>query len=269
MKKLAKIRNLKAEHKFFNRYARICFQNWAYFCLIKTKNLNQAFRIQNRQFRHKLKKSYFRAFLRAFDLNRKIVKFRRTTLQKKVFISFKKKKEFVELKNQMNEICLYKYEDNLKLKSFDILLGYAQKKVQFQSLKKIFELQKNRNLQDKVMRSLSSNRVRRLGKKSEMAKVGMIYKKGLMSKVFDRLKIKASKNRNLRIDAKIVKSKHEKKILKHYMFSMLIKYNKIKLQNQLHLEVKNNQEFRLKKHSFSKWLFRYRYLTQVSKNFIE
>lgn len=71
---------------------------------------------------------YFKALQRAYNLKNKVVHFRKIKLMSKVFESFRKKKEFVELKIQMREICHSKYEDNLIAKSFDLLYEYANRK---------------------------------------------------------------------------------------------------------------------------------------------
>ena len=65
-----------------------------------------------------------------------------------------------------------------------------------------------------------------------------------------------------------MKVESERRLRKQYMYTMLIRYNKVSLMNQLALEVRANKMFRMQKYAFSKWLFRYRYLSQVCKNCI-
>lgn len=81
---------------------------------------------------------YFQGLRRAYELSFKIEKLRSRTLVKKVFLSFQKKKEFVELKSQIKDICLDKYEVNLLVKCFDQLVAYSTRKMQLRSLLKIY-----------------------------------------------------------------------------------------------------------------------------------
>ena len=112
--------------------------------------------------------------------------------------SFKKKKEFEELKIQMREICLYKYEDNLLAKSFDKLFEFSQKKRKLRSLLKVFVLQNQRLVMFKVFTGLYINRQKKLIKRKEYEKAYNKYEKAVMQKVIDKLIKSAKKNKWLK-----------------------------------------------------------------------
>ena len=145
-----------------------------------------------------MKKQYFQAFKRAFSLQRSVANFRRKNLLRKVITSFKKKKEFEELKIQMREICLYKYEDNLLAKSFDKLFEFSQKKRKLRSLLKVFVLQNQRSVMFKVFTGLYINRQKKLSKRKEYEKAYSKYEKVVMQKVIDKLAQSAKKNKWLK-----------------------------------------------------------------------
>ena len=49
-------------------------------------------------------------------------------------------------------------------------------------------------------------------------------------------------SRSLKKRQKVIQRKVNDRIIKHYLYSMLIKYNKIKLDNQLALEISRNRD---------------------------
>ena len=81
MRRAHKTNIIIAENKFFDRYVRICFQNWAYFYLHKNKMLRVSKAAVGRRTAKKLKFTYFRAFQRAFENSLKAETYRMTMLK--------------------------------------------------------------------------------------------------------------------------------------------------------------------------------------------
>ena len=50
---------------------------------------------------------------------------------------------------------------------------------------------------------------------------------------------------------------------------MLILFNKIKLEKQIVKEIRTNQQNKLKRHAFAKWMYRFKYLTEMCNTFTE
>jgi hypothetical protein len=82
-----------------------------------------------------------------------------------------------------------------------------------------------------------------------------------LQKCFDSLVSHKKFKKHLKKLHSVVQAKGEKRLRRQFMYTLLIKYNKISLMNQLAVEIQNNRAFRLQKYGFSKWMFRYRYLT--------
>ena len=55
-----------ANNKFFDRYVRICFQNWAYYYLHTNKMLRVSKATLTKKTHRKTKFTYFKALMRAF-----------------------------------------------------------------------------------------------------------------------------------------------------------------------------------------------------------
>ena len=173
---------------------------------------------------------YFNGLIRAFKLSFKIEKLRSQTLAKKVFLSFKKKREFVELKSQIKDICLDKYEVNLIAKCFDHLLAYSTRKMQLRSLLKIYYHTRNKKKLQKSYNILKINNAHNTVKRLEYEHHLNKHNKRVLRKCIKALKHICHKRKNDKKHYKLLQEKVNKKMIKHYLFIMLIKFNKAKLE---------------------------------------
>ena len=81
-------RNIEiADAKFFHRYVRFCFQNWAWF-QNKQKSIKFANMDISRKYLTKEKQKYLNALKRAYAIEIALKNLRKRTLTKRVFISF-------------------------------------------------------------------------------------------------------------------------------------------------------------------------------------
>ena len=85
MRRAHKTNIIIADNKFFDRYVRICFQNWAFFYLHKNKMLRVSKVTVFKKTTKKLKYTYFRAFQRAYKNSQKVEFFMKNMLKYKVF----------------------------------------------------------------------------------------------------------------------------------------------------------------------------------------
>ena len=98
-----------------------------------------------------MKQAYFRAIKRAFFLTKEANKLRESSLKKKVFRSYKKKKEFQSLKLVILKICVDKYENSLTKKSLFGLSTYTKESLRLNGLLNVHRLKKTKRLMQKVI----------------------------------------------------------------------------------------------------------------------
>ena len=173
---------IRAEFKYFDKHVRVCFGNWAWFVLERRRTVKAAYRAVHATWSEKTKAAYLRALQRAFYLSRQLQRFRTVTLQKKVFASFRRKREFMKLKAQMRSICSQKYEGRLLCKGFDLLLEYSQVKIKMKSLVKVHQLTQQNRLLDKAMKAFRIARSKRMVKLASIQEASSLHTKRLQFK---------------------------------------------------------------------------------------
>lgn len=127
---------LIADTKFFDRYAKICFQNWAWYSLHFCRNARYAKAQTTKKYVLKFKQEYFNAIKRAYNNSVKCREFTEARLKKRVIKSLKHRRQFLQLKETVTRICIEKYESNLLRKSFYGFHGYTSQRIQLKSLEK-------------------------------------------------------------------------------------------------------------------------------------
>ena len=93
-----------ADAKFFNRYVRICFQNWAYYHLYSNKMIRVSKATLTKKVEKQLKEKYFLTFIRGYQNSVKSSNQYRISLESKVIQSLKNRIQFVALKEQIKII---------------------------------------------------------------------------------------------------------------------------------------------------------------------
>ena len=184
---------------------------------------------------------------------------------KKVFESYRKRKQFKELKIIIKGISQNKYDSILLEKSYQVLSQYSQNQKRLKGLVKIHQFKQNRILIERAFQALVCDRTRRTISKIGYHHVLRQIRFKLLRNSFYKLDHYTRLTKSLRHRSKILIAKQNDKIVKDHLYQMLIKYNKIKLNKQIGEEIVANRYARLEKHGFLKWLHRYRYLTQVSE----
>ena len=86
-----------------------------------------------------MKLSYFNAFKRAYGNEKKVEMYRARTLGAKALQSFASRRQFLELRNEITKICLFKYNQNIIKRGFKSLKMFAKINIKLSSLENIIK----------------------------------------------------------------------------------------------------------------------------------
>lgn len=162
---------------------------------------------------------------------------RNENLKRRVLNGLRTLREFKELKFQMIDICISKYEEQLVIKSFYSLFDRWQFKSRMSSLLQVFSEKHTRRNKKNVLNALEVYKVKSKIKKVQKMRATNNFNRQTIEACFEELKHYSRMKRGNGKKGKLIRAKHESKLVKHLWYTMLIQYNKSKLTNQLEDEV--------------------------------
>lgn len=217
---------LIADTKFSDRYAKICFQNWAWYSLHFCRNARYATAQTSRKYTYKFKREYFTAIKRAYTNSVKCRNFATTRLKQRVIKSLKHRRQFLQLKQTITQICIDKYEVNVLRKSFEGMRGYTSQKVQLKSLEKVLAQKYCNKMRERVVLALQLNVERVYQKKMDTNFLKKLHDANLKRRILLAMSGYAQFRKDLLVRAQALQLQQKHSMVQRYFAQMYLRYCK-------------------------------------------